>query len=133
MVEGREIGCQCRGQLWDHGSSAKPTLRYRQTDTQAYMHSHIGIHAFLHTYMYVHLQQPSSLRVKPCPFPVVRLAFHGAHAFPLWDFSPVTVSSRKVLGQEVEQSWAWPFNCTRQAMASSFAGAHVTSTTECVP
>ena len=59
-----------------------------QTDTQAYMHSHIGIHAFLHTYMYVHLQQPSSLRVKPCPFPVVRLAFHGAPRIPALGLLP---------------------------------------------
>lgn len=88
MVEGREIGCQCRGQLWDHGSPAKPTLRYRQTHTQAYMHSHIGIRAFLHTYMYVHLQQPSSLRVKPCPFPVVRLAFHRAARIPALGLLP---------------------------------------------
>ena len=78
MVEGREIGRQCRGQLGDHGSSAKSTLRYRQTHVQAYMHSHTCIRAFIHTYMYVHLQQLSSLRLKPCPFPVVRLAFHGA-------------------------------------------------------
>lgn len=84
--------------------------------------------------MCVHLQQPSSLRVKPCAFPVVRLA-HGAPRTPALGLPLVTVSavSRKVLGQEVGQSRAWPFSCTSQAVESSFAGAHVTSTTERVP
>ena len=45
----------------------------------------------------------------------------------------VSTVSRKVLGQEVGQSRAWPFNCMSQAMESSFAGARVTSTTKCVP